>query len=114
MRPLLRSSVFVLALGATGVVASAHSADAQQTRYPESSTSYRKRLDGVIKTLRTACSARCPATDRERIMSGIDRLASRVMDVCADGVVTEAENDYVMKAMPPAPPPRPPDPRPND
>lgn len=102
--------MLALALAAVGTVASGHNADAQQSRYPESSTSYRKRMDSMVKVLRARCLAACPPTERERIMAAISKVESRVMDVCADGWVTSAENDYVFSVMPAPPTPHP---RPN-
>jgi len=99
LSPLLRSSVFAVALGVVGLVAAAPDAHAART-FPESSTSYRKRMDDFVKTLRTVCNQKCPADGRAKVMAALDRLSSRVMDVCADGVVTQAENDWVMSAMP--------------
>ena len=95
-------NVFALALGALGVVALAPGADAQTVHYPVDSISYRKRLDDAIKMMRKGCDAHCPPKDRARIVAGIDRMASRVVDVCADGWVTAAENDYVWQAKPPS------------
>ena len=95
MKRLLRSSVFALALGAIGVIATAPSADAQQ-QYPQNSTVYRKRMDNFLKVVREQCQKACPASERERVMTTYRHMESRIMDVCADGWVTSAENDYVM------------------
>lgn len=105
MKPILRTSLFVVALGAVGVIASARPADAQSSRFPESSTSYRKRMDNVVKVMREACNAHCPAASRSSVMASIDKMASRIMEVCADGIVTSAENDYVASTPRPAPVP---------
>jgi hypothetical protein len=107
-RHLLRSTVFALALGSVGIVASTQSADAEtQTGYPISSTVYRKRMTDMIKTVRDHCNAKCPAEERAGVSAYLDKIASRVAEVCADGVVTAAENTYVSSVPQPPPVPHP-------
>lgn len=67
-------------------------------------------MENMVKVLRAQCQKACPPTARERIMAALAKVESRVVDVCADGWVTDAENDYVMSVLPesgPPPPPRP-------
>lgn len=101
MKSGLRGIVLLLALATGGVMAVS---DAQAaTQYPINSTAYRKKMGTLIQRIRTTCSARCPREAVPGIMAALTKVEFRITQVCADGWVTAAEDDYVLSVVPDLP-----------